>query len=123
MKLLSNASRSVSLLGAPSAVTLLGVDGLYLHRATLIGVQNGVTPPRVVRFCLDSTGRAVRRLEVLDRNSPAADEPTLGVIVGDSLFYVATSQWDKFADAGERVAGTTLRPATVLGLGLSPGCQ
>jgi len=117
------ASRSVSLLGAPSAVTLLGVDGLYLHRGNLVGVQNGVTPTRVARFCLDATGRAVHRLEVLDRNSATADEPTLGVVVKDSLFYVATSQWDKFDDAGGRVAGTTLRPATVLGLALSPGCR
>lgn len=117
------ASRSVSLLGAPPRVTLLGVDGLYLDRGSLVGVQNGVTPPRVARFCLDATGRAVRRVDVLDRNSAAADEPTLGVVVGDSLFYVATSQWDKFNDAGERVAGTALRPATILGLALSPTCQ
>jgi len=38
--------------------------------------------------------------------------------VGDSLFYVATSQWDKFDDTGARVAGSVLRPATVLGVGL-----
>jgi hypothetical protein len=117
------ATRSVSLLGAPRDVTLLGVDGLYLHRGSLVGVQNGVTPPRVVRFCLDATGHGVRRVDVLDRNSAAADEPTLGVVVKDSLFYVATSQWDKFDDAGVRVAGTTLRPATVLGLALSATCQ
>jgi sugar lactone lactonase YvrE len=116
-------ARSVSLLSAPRGVTLLGVDGLYLHRGNLVGVQNGVTPPRVVRFCLDATARGVRRVDVLDRNSAAADEPTLGVVVKDSLFYVATSQWDKFDDAGQRVAGTTLRPATVLGLALSPPCQ
>jgi len=38
--------------------------------------------------------------------------------VGDSLFYVATGQWEKFNDAGERVAGSVLRPATVLGVAL-----
>jgi len=96
-------------------MTLLGVDGLYWDRGALVGVQNGVTPPRVARFCLDARGRAVRALEVLDRN-PAADEPTLGAVVGDSVFYVATSQWEKFGDDGKRVPGSLLRPATVLGL-------
>jgi sugar lactone lactonase YvrE len=110
-------TRSVALLGVPRGVTQLGVDGLYWHRGALIGVQNGVTPPRIVRFCLDSTGRNVRALEVLERN-PAADEPTLGAIVGDSVFYVATSSWEKYGDDGKRVARIALRPPTVLGLAL-----
>jgi hypothetical protein len=111
-------SRSVTPLRAPPNVTLLGVDGLYLHRGALIGVQNGVAPARIARFCLDADGGGVRRLEMVDRNPALADEPTLGVVVGDSLFYVATSQWDKFGDAGTRVAHSALRPATVLGVAL-----
>jgi hypothetical protein len=111
-------SRSVTPLRVPPNVTLLGVDGLYLHRGALIGVQNGVAPARIARFCLDADGGGVRRLETVDRNPALADEPTLGVVVGDSLFYVATSQWDKFDDAGARVARSGLRPATVLGVAL-----
>jgi hypothetical protein len=113
------ASRSVRALDHSSNATLLGVDGLYLHRGSLIGVQNGVTPPRLARFCLDATGQRVRRVEVLDRNPSLVDEPTLGAVVRDSVFYVATSQWDKFADDGRRVAGSVLRPATVVGLVLN----
>jgi sugar lactone lactonase YvrE len=111
-------SRLVTPLRAPRNVTLLGVDGLYLHRGALIGVQNGVAPSRIARFCLHADGGGVRRLETVDRNPALADEPTLGVVVGDSLFYVATSQWDKFDDAGARVARSALRPATVLGVAL-----
>ena len=111
-------SKAVTPLRVPAGVTLLGVDGLYLHRGALIGVQNGVAPARIARFCLDADGRGVRRLEIVDRNTAVADEPTLGVVVGDSLFYVATSQWDKFDDAGGRVATAALRPATVLGVAL-----
>ena len=99
-------------------MTLLGVDGLYWHRGSLVGVQNGVIPARVVRFCLDSSGRSVRRLEMLDRNPAVADEPTLGAVIGDSLFYVATSQWEKYDDSGKRIANTRLLPATVLGVAL-----
>ena len=114
----SLASRTVSPLAAPQTMTVLGVDGLYWQRDALVGVQNGVIPARVVRFCLDSGGRSVRRVELLDRNPAVADEPTLGAVVGDSLFYVATSAWEKYDDAGKRVAGTHLRPVTVLGLSL-----
>ena len=112
------ATRSVVPLRVAANVTALGIDGLYLHRGALIGVQNGITPARLVRFCLDADGRGIRRAEVLDRNPALADEPTLGAIVGDSAFYVATSQWDKFDDAGRRAAGTTLRAASVLGVAL-----
>jgi hypothetical protein len=111
-------SRTVTLLRAPSKVTLLGIDGLYWHDGSLVGIQNGVSPARVARFCLDADGHGVRAIEMLDRNPALADEPTLGAIVGDSLFYVATGQWEKFNDAGERVAGSVLRPATVLGVAL-----
>jgi sugar lactone lactonase YvrE len=111
-------SRAVTLLHAPSNVTLLGVDGFYWRDGALVGIQNGVTPARTVRFCLDADGQGVRAIEILDRNPALADEPTLGAIVGDSLFYLATGQWEKFDDAGERVAGAVLRPATVLGVAL-----
>src|SRR6476469_3323201 len=117
----SLASRTVTPLGASGTMTLLGVDGLYWHRGALVGVQNGVIPARVVRFCLDPGRRSVRRLEILDRNPAVADEPTLGAVVGDSLFYVATSAWEKYDDSGQRIAGTRLRPVTVLGLSLDAG--
>ena len=112
------ATRSVVPLRVAANVTALGIDGLYLHRGALIAVQNGITPARLVRFCLDGDGRGIRRADVLDRNPALADEPTLGTIVGDSAFYVATSQWDKFDDAGRRAPGTTLRAALVLGVAL-----
>ena len=122
---ISLASKTVDPLIAARGVTLLGVDGLYWHRGSLIGVQNGVTPARVVRFCLDPSGRSVRRLEVLDRNPATADEPTLGAIEGDSLVYVATSEWEKYDDSGKRIAGTKLRPAIALSVPLesSAGCR
>jgi hypothetical protein len=34
------------------------------------------------------------------------------------VFYVATSQWEKFDDDGKRIAGAGLRPATVVGRAL-----
>jgi len=118
---ISLVTRTVTPLAAPRTMTLLGVDGLYWHRGSLVGVQNGVIPARVVRFCLDSSGRSVQRLEMLDRNPAVADEPTLGAVVGDSLFYVATSEWEKYDENGKRIANTRLSPVTVLGMSLDVG--
>lgn len=121
----SLASKAVEPMALAPGLTVLGVDGLYWHRGALIAVQNGVTPARVVRFCLDPSGRSVRHVDVLDRNPALADEPTLGAIVGDSLVYVATSEWEKWDDTGQRVAGTRLRPATALSVALdsSSACR
>jgi sugar lactone lactonase YvrE len=111
-------SRLVTPLAVAGGVTTLGIDGLYLRGNALIGVQNGISPMRGARFCLDDAAREVRRVEVLDRNPALADEPTLGAIVGDSLFYVATSQWEKFDDHGTRAPNARLRAASLLGLSL-----
>jgi hypothetical protein len=98
----------VRLADAPGSTTL-GVDGISWHDGALIAVQNGVAPPRIMRFELDSTWTKIVRADVLDRNLPVADEPTIGTIVGDEFVYVANSQWEKYDETGQRVPRTTLR--------------
>jgi sugar lactone lactonase YvrE len=111
-------TRTAAAVRAASGVTLLGIDGLYVHDGALIAVQNGVVPARVMRFCLDGAGTRVHSGEVLDRNPAVAGEPTLGAVVGDSLFYVGSSQWETFDEAGRRRPGTSARPVTVIGVRL-----
>jgi len=40
----SLVTRTVTPLGSPRTMTVLGVDGLYWHSGALVGVQNGVVP-------------------------------------------------------------------------------
>ena len=108
----------VTRLADAASSTSLGVDGLVWYRNSLIGIQNGVAPARVVRFYLDSAGTRILRQKVLDRNSEVADEPTIGVIIGDAYVYVANSQWEKYDDTGVRLSGTTIRPAVLLAVPL-----
>lgn len=71
----------------------LGVDGLYAHRDTLIGVvprQN-----RIVRYHLNDARDVVVRVEDLLRDHPEFVYPTTGVVVGDSFVVVATSYADR----------------------------
>lgn len=112
------ASRTLTPLPAPDTVTTLGIDGLYYLDGTLIGIQNGVAPHRVVRLALARDGRAVTGLEVLERAHPRHDEPTLGVMVGRELYYVANSQYERFGRDGQVSAPDRLRPPTILRLRL-----
>jgi hypothetical protein len=102
-------SGDVIRLGDAPGSTSLGVDGISWHDGALIAVQNGVVPPRIMRFELDSTWTRIVRADVVDRNLPVADEPTIGTVVGDDFVYVANSQWEKYSEAGELLRGATLR--------------
>jgi len=112
---------SVSPLESPGGVTMLGIDGLARHGRDLIAIQNGGVVPRVIRIRLDPGERAIVGIEVLDRNVAIADEPTLGVVVGDQFYYVANSQWEKRDEGGTPRPGAALAPTIVLRLPLRAG--
>lgn len=92
---------------APNSSSL-GCDGIALHGNSIIAVQNGSIPNRVMRFTLDATGTRITGADVLDRSHGAADAPTIGAIVGDEFVFVANSQWEKYDANGARLANTTL---------------
>ena len=97
------ATRRVTRVADAPNSTSLGVDGLSYAAGgdgALIAIQNGVTPPRVMRFDLDRSGDRITAAHVLDQNTDA-HEPTIGAIVGNELVYVANSLWSK-PTAGER---------------------
>ncbi|HET9065274.1 MAG TPA: hypothetical protein VFN22_05605 [Gemmatimonadales bacterium] len=98
----------------------LGIDGLYaLPGGDLVAIQNGITPARVVRLALDETGASVRSLTVLDRHIPIAEEPTLGVVVGQALVYVANSPWSYYEE-GRPTPGAAFPRPVLLRLPIVP---
>jgi hypothetical protein len=105
-------------LAEPPGTTTLGCDGIVLDRGTIVAVQNGVSPARIIRFVLDSTGQRIVRAEVLDRNLAVADEPTIGTIVDREFVYVANSQWEEYTNAGVRRPHKPLAPVVLLGVPL-----
>ena len=46
---------------------------------------------------------------MLERAHPRYDEPTLGVLVDEDLFYIANSQWERFGEDGMIADSTALR--------------
>ena len=89
------ATRAVRWLPHPGNVTLVGTDGLYRVGNTLLAVQNGTTPNRVVRVLLDTARTRVLDADVLERAKPAVSDPTHGVMVGGTFYFIARSGWDR----------------------------
>ena len=113
-------SGAVTRLPDPAHSTTVGCDGLTLHRASLICVQNGVSPARIMRFDLGAGGTTLTRATILDRHWDVADEPTIGTMAGDEFVYVANSQWEKHSDAGALLPGARLRGPVLLGVAIKP---
>ena len=57
-------------------------------------------------------------MEVIEANNPVFDEPTLGVLADDALFYIANSQWAMIDDKGVLAAAEKLSDPIVLRLNL-----
>jgi hypothetical protein len=82
--------------------TLAGIDGLYWHKGSLIGVQNGIGSPRVVVFRLASDGVHVAKTTVLENSLTT---PTTGAIRGDDFYFIVNSQIDNLN--GEHILDVT----------------
>ncbi len=94
------AEGTVRLLDVPEETVVTGIDGLVWAEGSLVGIQNGVRPHRVVRHRLDRALERVEEVTVLERGHPSFDEPTLGVRVGAELYYVANSQYRFISEDG-----------------------
>lgn len=97
-----------------------GSDGLYFYNNSLIGIINIVSERngRVARFYLDASAKAVTHAAVLDCNHPLYQWPTTGVVVGNSFFYIANSQFGAFDDKQRTFPQKDLRKVVVMRLKL-----
>ncbi|HWR34541.1 MAG TPA: SMP-30/gluconolactonase/LRE family protein [Clostridia bacterium] len=98
-------TKGISQLAQPSNVTASDIDGLYLYKNSLIGVQNGLGNDRAARFYLNASGDAIVSAEVLESRNPLFDIPTTGSIVGDDFYLLANAQLSKL-NKGEIAAPT-----------------
>lgn len=87
--------KTLERVAVPDDICAYGIDGLYRYQNTLVAIQNGTRPNRVVQFQLDDAGLAVTDMKLLSANHPDFDEPTLGLIKKGIFFFVANSQWNR----------------------------
>lgn len=65
--------------------TLLnGIDGMVMDRGKLVGIQNTIGSPRVVRI-----DPATSEVEVLEARNPLFEIPLTGALAGDEFWFVA----------------------------------
>ena len=89
--LIDPRSGSTSRVTPPADATIYGIDGLAWADGSLIGVENGVEPARVVRLILSAEGTRIDRVTILEMNHPKFDEPTIGVVAGQDYYFIANS--------------------------------
>jgi len=112
------ATRSKHRLEAPSGVWLFGMDGLSRAGDSLISVQIGPKPERVLRLQLNPNGKSLTKVETLEMARTEYEGPIQGVVAGNDFLYVANSQLDLGDGRTGAFAAERARPTIVLRLPL-----
>jgi len=70
---------------------------MYFANNSLILLQNGTSPFKVSRISIDKNGNAIpNTLAIIDSNAPFLNEPTLGAVFNNKLYFVANSPWSYY---------------------------
>jgi hypothetical protein len=109
-------------LAHPDGVPLVGIDGLYACGGGLVAVQGLPEFTRVVWLRLDGAGARVVAAEVLEQRHPAHVDPTTGVLDGDALHYVASSELRRLGADGALAPAERPSATVVLRLPLGGRC-
>jgi len=86
-----------SWLDFPEETSKKGIDGLVFYKKSLIAIQNGVVPIRIVRYKLNESDTKITDFVVMDNNRKVFNEPALATLVQNKLYFFANSPW-KFYD-------------------------
>lgn len=82
-------------------LVLGGIEGLYWYEGTLVAIENGMSPNRVIRLSLSADGKSVSKMMPLDVANPAFEIPTYGTIAGNDLYFIANSQKNVYGQYGD----------------------
>jgi sugar lactone lactonase YvrE len=100
ISVLEISTKQVHWLSMEKGFALNGIDGLYFDHGTLIAVQNGTSPERVVAFDLDPSLTRITSETIIERCTDTLGDPTHGVMIDDDFYYIANSGWDVIDDRG-----------------------
>ena len=92
------APGKVSYMPHPESVAVVGLDGLYRSGDSLIGIQNGTDPNRILRLRMNQEQTEIIGAEVIEQATERLGDPTHAVAV-DGWFYVSANVgWSKVDD-------------------------
>ena len=107
-------SGKITYLSHPETVAVTGIDGMHLVGDSLIGVQNGTEPERVVRFRLNRAQTEIEAAEVVEQSAPAMGESTHAVAANGYVYVSANVGWDKIDDHGKLKGGASFTAPVLL---------
>lgn len=112
------SSKKISKLVIPDSICTIGTDGLYCYNGSLIAVQNGISPNRVIRLYLNDSQNSVNGYKIIAANVQPMEDPTLGVIFNNSFHFISNSQWNKVGNNGSVLPDAKWDIPTILRTGL-----
>lgn len=107
-------SGEVTWMGVADSTAVSGIDGLVRVGHSLIAVQNGVAPKRLIELRMDDGETRITGWRAIESGTPLLTEPTHAVVVGGEAFFIADSGWDRLNPDGTLKPGMVLEPAHVL---------
>jgi hypothetical protein len=107
-------SGEVTWLEVADSMAVSGIDGLVRVGHSLIALQNGVEPKRVIELRMNDAETRITDWRALESGTPLLTEPTHAVAVGGEVFFIPDSGWDRLNPDGTPKPGMVLVPAHVL---------
>lgn len=108
-----SAGKAFDLDYSTDTLVLGGIDGVYWYDGTLVVIENGMSPKRIMRLTLDKAGRKIEKAMPLDVANAAFGLPTYGAVDGDSLYFVANSQKNDYDAYGVVKDDSKLEPVRI----------
>lgn len=89
----------------PETVAVTGLDGLYLSGDTLIGIENGTEPERIMLFHLNVIQTAITSAEVIEQSTERLGDPTHVTRLNGWFYVTANVGWNRVDDHGQLKPG------------------
>ena len=87
-------AEQAALLSGPETMNLGGISGIVYRNGMLFVVQGGFEPQRLIRLELDASGAAVQSVAPMAIALDGFNQPGIGTLQGESLYYFANSGAD-----------------------------
>jgi DNA-binding beta-propeller fold protein YncE len=97
---------------------IVGVDGLYTYKDTLIGMQSVFKPETICKYTLDTEEKKVTNIQVIASNQPYFEKITTGAIKGKWLYFIANSYVSELDEEGKIKDSSKLKNLVVYRLAL-----
>jgi hypothetical protein len=99
---------------------IVGIDGLYYYKNSVIGIQNVIFPISINRFYLDNKINRLSKGKVLASDHASFVIPTTGAIVDDEFYFMSNNNiGTEDASAHEKVNMKKVKPVTVSRISLT----